>query len=70
MLGGNAVNPRIRLIGRYGDYRIGEILSPPASLRKMLFDLKLAVLESETIETSRPVISKGKKRWMKRKGGI
>lgn len=41
------MNPKIRLIGRYGDYRMGQILNPPASLRKILFDRKLAVFHEE-----------------------
>ena len=35
------MNPKIRFIGRYGDYRIGEVIAPPASLRKLLLDRKL-----------------------------
>ena len=35
------MNPKIRFIGKYGDYRIGEVISPPASLRKLLLDRKL-----------------------------
>ena len=39
-----AMNPKIKIIGRYGEYRIGELISPPGSLRKYLLDLKVAEL--------------------------
>lgn len=35
------MNPKIRFIGRYGNYRVGEIIAPTASLRKILMDRKL-----------------------------
>lgn len=33
------MNPRIRIIGKYGAYRIGDILSPGAMLRGHLLGL-------------------------------
>lgn len=38
------MNPKIKIIGRYGEYRIGEIIRPPGSLRKIMIDLKVAEL--------------------------
>ena len=34
--------PKIRMIGKWGEYRVGEVIAPPGSLRKVLFDLKVA----------------------------
>ena len=39
--------PKIRMIGRYGSFRVGQIINPPASLRKILFDRKLAEFVDE-----------------------
>ena len=36
------MNPKIKIIRRWGEYRVGEILAPPASLRKYLFDREVA----------------------------
>jgi hypothetical protein len=55
------MNPKIRLIGRYGDYRVGAILTPPASLRKILFDRKVAVYEPEAPRAQEPVLVTVKK---------
>ena len=44
------MNQKIRFIGRYGDYRIGEVIAPPASLRKLLLDRKLVEIITEKEE--------------------
>ena len=54
------MNPKIRFIGRYGDYRIGEVIAPPASLRKLLLDRKL--VEFVTAEKEKQQKA-AKKKW-------
>jgi hypothetical protein len=41
------MRPKIRFIGKYGEYRVGEIISPPGSLRKYLLDLRVAEIVEE-----------------------
>ena len=41
------MNPAIRMVGRWGSYRVGEILRPTAGLRKVLFSLKVAVAHED-----------------------
>ena len=52
------MNPKIRFIGRYGDYRIGEVIAPPASLRKLLLDRKLVEMVNE-----KEKLKAAKKKW-------
>ena len=49
------MNPKIKIIGRYGEYRIGEVIAPPGSLRKYLLDLKVA----ELCEPVKPIAKRG-----------
>ena len=46
------MNQKLKIIGRYSDYRIGEIISPPGSLQKYLLDLKVAELVKEIPTTT------------------
>lgn len=40
--------PAIRIIGRWGDYRVGSIIRPSAMLRKHMLSLKVAELADES----------------------
>ena len=56
---------KIRIIGRWSDYRIGEILSPPGSLRTFLLNLKVAELVNDQqpeVPTVPAIVKRGRGR--------
>lgn len=48
------MNPKVRIIGKYGEYRVGELIAPPGSLRKFLIDLKVAELVDDIKRVAKP----------------
>lgn len=61
---------KIRMIGRYGTFRVGDIIAAPASLRKLLIDRRLAETVEDLTELVEPEIwlrRPAKKRSRKRK---
>ncbi len=47
-------NPKVRFIGRYGTYRVGDVIAPPAGLRKVLLNLGRAVMVEPVSPKSTP----------------